>query len=144
MMIVKHVLDKKGHDVHCIHPEASVFDALKTMAENDIGALVVLDGERVVGLITERHYAREIILKGRTSPQTQVRNIMTTKVSFVRPDQSVDECMALMTVRTVRHLPVLENGKLIGIVSIGDMVNSIIHDQQFLIEELEHFIHGDR
>lgn len=144
MTIVKHVLDKKGHDVHCIHPEASVFDALKTMAENDIGALVVLDGERVVGLITERHYAREIILKGRTSPQTQVRNIMTTKVSFVRPDQSVDECMALMTVRTVRHLPVLENGKLIGIVSIGDMVNSIIHDQQFLIEELEHFIHGDR
>jgi len=142
MTIVKHVLDTKGHDVHSIHPDASVFDALKTMAENDIGALVVLDGDKLVGLVTERHYAREIILKGRTSPQTQVRDIMTTKVTFARPDQSVDECMALMTTRTVRHLPVLEDGRLIGVVSIGDMVNSIIHDQQFLIEELEHFIHG--
>ena len=142
MTIVKHVLDTKGHDVHSIHPDASVFDALKIMAENDIGALVVLDGDKLVGLVTERHYAREIILKGRTSPQTQVRDIMTTKVTFARPDQSVDECMALMTTRTVRHLPVLEDGRLIGVVSIGDMVNSIIHDQQFLIEGLEHFIHG--
>ncbi len=112
------------------------------MAKNNIGSLVVIDGDTLIGLITERHYAREIILKGRTSPNTLVRDIMTTKVSCVRPDQSVDECMALMTVRTVRHLPVLEDGKLVGIVSIGDMVNSIIHDQQFLIEELEHFIHG--
>ena len=144
MTIVKHVLDKKGHGVHSIPPDASVFDALKVMAENDIGSLVVLDGDKLVGLITERHYAREIVLKGRTSPQTLVRDIMTTKVTFARPDQSVDECMALMTMRTVRHLPVLEGGRLIGLVSIGDMVNSIIHDQKFLIEELEHFIHGDR
>ena len=144
MTIVKHVLATKGHDVHSIHPDASVFDALKTMAENDIGALVVLDGDRLVGLITERHYAREIILKGRTSQKTLVRDIMTTKVTFARPDQSVDECMALMTARTVRHLPVLDSGRLIGVVSIGDMVNSIIHDQQFMIEELEHFIHGHR
>ena len=144
MTIVKHVLDTKGHDVHSIHPNASVFDALKIMAENDIGALVVLDGDKLVGLITERHYAREIVLKGRTSPKTLVRDIMTTKITFARPDQSVDECMALMTARTVRHLPVLENGQLIGVVSIGDMVGSIIHDQQFLIEELEHFIHGHR
>lgn len=142
MTIIKHVLAKKGHDVHSIPPEASVFDALKMMAENDIGSLVVLDGDKLVGLITERNYAREIILKGRTSPQTLVRDIMTTKVSHVRPDQSVDECMAMMTVRTVRHLPVLEEGKLIGVVSIGDMVNSIIHDQQNLIEDLEHFIHS--
>lgn len=142
MTIIKHVLDKKGRGIHAIQPDASVFDALKMMAENDIGSLVVLDGDTLVGLITERNYAREIILKGRTSAKTQVRDIMTTKISCVRPDQSVDECMALMTVRTVRHLPVLEDGKLVGIVSIGDMVNSIIHDQQFLIEELEHFIHG--
>jgi CBS domain-containing protein len=144
MTIIKHVLDKKGRGIHAIQPDASVFDALKMMAENDIGSLVVLDGDTLVGLITERNYAREIILKGRTSAKTQVRDIMTTKISCVRPDQSVDECMALMTVRTVRHLPVLEDGKLVGIVSIGDMVNSIIHDQQFLIEELEHFIHGGR
>ena len=142
MTIIKHVLTKKGHDVHAIPPEASVFDALKMMAEKDIGSLLVLDGDKLVGLITERHYAREIILKGRTSPETLVRDIMTTKVSCVRADQSVDECMALMTARAVRHLPVLEDGRLVGIVSIGDMVNSIIHDQQFLIEELEHFIHG--
>jgi CBS domain-containing protein len=142
MTIIKHVLDKKGREVHAIQPDASVFDALEKMAKNNIGSLVVIDGDTLIGLITERHYAREIILKGRTSPNTLVRDIMTTKVSCVRPDQSVDECMALMTVRTVRHLPVLEDGKLVGIVSIGDMVNSIIHDQQFLIEELEHFIHG--
>jgi CBS domain-containing protein len=142
MTIIKHVLDKKGREVHAIQPDASVFNALEKMAKNNIGSLVVIDGDTLVGLITERHYAREIILKGRTSPNTLVRDIMTTKVSCVRPDQSVDECMALMTVRTVRHLPVLEDGKLVGIVSIGDMVNSIIHDQQFLIEELEHFIHG--
>ena len=142
MTIIKHVLAKKGHDVHAIPPDASVFDALKMMAENNIGSLLVLDGDKLVGLITERNYAREIILKGRTSPETLVRDIMATKVSCVRPDQLVDECMALMTARTVRHLPVIEDGQLIGVVSIGDMVNSIIHDQQFLIEELEHFIHG--
>jgi len=144
MTTVKHVLDRKGHDVHFIHPDASVFDALKTMAENDIGSLAVLEDDKLVGIITERHYAREIVLKGKTSPRTLVRDIMTTKVSVVRPDQSVDECMAMMTARAVRHLPVLEGGRLVGIVSIGDMVNSIIHDQKFLIEELEHFIHGDR
>lgn len=142
MTIIKHVLDKKGYEVHAIQPDASVFDALKKMAKNNIGSLVIVDGDKLIGLITERHYAREIILKGRTSAQTQVRDIMTTKVSCVRPDQSVDECMALMTVRTVRHLPVLEDDKLIGIVSIGDMVNSIIHDQKSLIEDLEHFIHS--
>jgi len=144
MTTVKHVLDRKGHEVHFIHPGASVFDALKTMAENDIGSLAVLEDGTLVGLITERHYAREIVLKGKTSPRTLVRDIMSTKISCVRPDHSVDECMAIMTARAVRHLPVLEGGRLVGIVSIGDMVNSIIHDQKFLIEELEHFIHGER
>ena len=144
MTTVKHVLDQKGHHVHFIHPDASVFDALKMMAENDIGSLVVLEGGKLVGVITERHYAREIVLKGRTSPGTLVRDIMSTKVIYARPDQSVEECMAVMTARAVRHLPVLEGGRLVGIVSIGDMVKSVISDQKFIIEQLEHFIHGDR
>jgi CBS domain-containing protein len=144
MTTVKHVLDQKGHHVHFIHPDASVFDALKMMAENNIGSLVVLEDGKLVGVITERHYAREIILKGRTSPATLVRDIMSTKVIYARPDQSVEECMAVMTARTVRHLPVLEGGRLVGIVSIGDMVKSVIDDQKFIIEQLEHFIHGDR
>jgi CBS domain-containing protein len=144
MTTVKHVLDKKGSDVHFIHPSASVFDALKLMAENDIGSLVVLEDDKLVGIITERHYAREIVLKGKTSPGTLVRDIMSTKVICARPDQPVEECMAVMTARAVRHLPVLEHGRLVGIVSIGDMVKSVIGDQKFIIEQLEHYIHGDR
>ena len=144
MTTVKHVLDKKGKDVHFIHPRASVFDALKLMAENDIGSLVVLEDDKLVGIITERHYAREIVLKGKTSPGTLVRDIMSTKVICARLDQSVDECMAVMTARAIRHLPVLEHGRLVGIVSIGDMVKSVIGDQKFIIEQLEHYIHGDR
>ena len=144
MTTVKHVLDNKGSDVHFIHPDASVFDALKLMAENDIGSLVVLEDDKLVGIITERHYAREIVLKGKTSPGTLVRDIMSTEVICARPDQSVEECMAVMTARAVRHLPVLEQGRLVGIVSIGDMVKSVIGDQKFIIEELEHYIHGDR
>ena len=144
MTTVKHVLDQKGHHVHFVRPDASVFDALKMMAENNIGSLVVLEAGKLVGVITERHYAREIVLKGRTSPGTLVRDIMSTKVIYTRPDQSVEECMAVMTARAVRHLPVLEGGRLVGIVSIGDMVKSVIDDQKFIIEQLEHFIHGDR
>jgi CBS domain-containing protein len=144
MTTVKQVLDQKGHDVHCIHSDASVFDALKMMAEHNIGSLVVLEDGKLVGLITERDYAREIVLKGRTSPRTLVRDIMSTKVIYARPDQSVEECMAVMTAKAVRHLPVLEGGRLVGIVSIGDMVKSVIGDQKFIIEQLEHFIHGDR
>ena len=144
MTTVKHVLDQKGHHVHFVRPDASVFDALKMMAENNIGSLVVLEAGKLVGVITERHYAREIVLKGRTSPGTLVRDIMSTKVIYARPDQSVEECMAVMTAKAVRHLPVLERGRLVGIVSIGDMVKSVISDQKFIIEQLEHFIHGDR
>jgi len=144
MTTVKHVLDKKGHDVHFIHPGASVFDALRLMAEHVVGSLVVLEDDKLIGIIDERHYAREIVLKGKTSQETLVRDIMSTKVICTRPDQSVQECMAVMTARAVRHLPVLEHGQLVGIVSIGDMVNSVIGDQKFIIEQLEHYIHGDR
>jgi CBS domain-containing protein len=144
MTTVKHVLDQKGHNVQFIHPDATVFDALKKMAENNIGSLVVLDDGKLVGVITERHYAREIVLKGRTSRGTLVQDIMSTEVICARPDQPVDECMAVMTAKGVRHLPVLERGQLVGIVSIGDMVKSVIGDQRFIIEQFEHFIHGDR
>ena len=142
MTTVKHVLDKKGHDVHCIKPDDTVFDALRAMEERDIGALIVLDDGGLVGIITERHYSREIVLKGKASPTTRVGDIMSTKVVCARPDQSVEECMAVMTARAVRHLPVLEHKQVIGVVSIGDMVKTVIDDKEFIIEQLEHYIHG--
>lgn len=143
MTLVKHVLDLKGYDVFVIAPDALVFDALQMMADHNVGSLVVMDDEKLVGIITERHYARQIALKGRTSSMTSVADIMSTRVACVRLDQSVEDCMAIMTKRGVRHLPVLEGGRVVGLVSIGDMVNSVISDQQFVIEQLEHFIHGE-
>jgi len=112
------------------------------MDENDIGSLVVIEREAVVGIITERHYARDVVLKGKTSPATRVRDIMERNVITVRPEQRVEECMALMTAKRVRHLPVMEGGKLVGIISIGDLVKSIISGQRFVIDQLEHYIHG--
>jgi len=143
MTTIKQVLDKKGRDVHSIGPDASVFDALKVMAQHDIGSLVVLESDKLVGIITERHYSREIVLKGKTSPATRVRDIMSTEVVCARPEQLVEECMAVMTARAVRHLPVLDQDQVIGIVSIGDMVKSVIDEQKFIIDQLEHYIHGD-
>jgi len=142
MKKVRDILEHKGRNVWSIGPDASVFDALKLMAEKDIGALVVLDGGNLVGIISERDYARKIVLLGRASPTTQVKEIMTTDVVCVDPERNVDECMALVTERRVRHLPVLENGKLIGLISIGDLVKSIITEQQFIIEQLERYITG--
>lgn len=144
MMTIKHVLDQKGRDVHCVHPGATVFEALRRMAEKNVGALAVVENGELVGLFTERHYAREIALKGRTSPATLVREVMSTRVNVVRPTQTVEECMAIMTNKAVRHLPVIDNGRLAGIVSIGDMVKSQISDQKFIIDQLEHYIHGHR
>ncbi len=143
MTTIKQVLEKKGRQVHSIGPDASVFDALKVMAQHDIGSLVVLEGDRLVGIITERHYAREIVLKGKTSPATRVRDIMSTRVVYARPEQSVEACMAVMTARAVRHLPVLDQDRVVGIVSIGDMVKSVIAEQKFIIDQLEHYIHGE-
>jgi len=142
MTTVKHVLDKKGHDVHSISPDESVFDALRVMDERDVGALVVLDDGKLVGIITERHYSREIVLKGKASPTTSVREIMSTEVFCAQPEQPVEECMAVMTARAVRHLPVLEHKQVVGVVSIGDMVKTVIDDQKLIIEQLEHYIHG--
>jgi CBS domain-containing protein len=144
MPTVRHVLAQKGRDVHQIHPDASVLDALRIMAKFDIGSLVVLEDGNLVGIVTERDYARKIVLKGRTSPATRVREIMSARVICARLDQAVEECMAVMTAKAVRHLPVLENNDVVGIVSIGDMVKSIIADQKFMIEQLEHYIQGGR
>jgi CBS domain-containing protein len=110
------------------------------MADNDVGSLVVTEGEKLVGIITERHYARNVFLKGKSSPETTVGEIMSTHVVCARPEQSVEECMAVMTDKAVRHLPVLERKQLIGIVSIGDLIKNIISDQKFVIEQLEHYI----
>ncbi len=135
---------KPDQTVYTITPTASVFDAVKLMAEKSIGALVVMAEEQVVGIITERDYARKIILMARSSKDTPVRDIMTSAVMYVRPDQASEECMVLMTENRLRHLPVMEGGKLIGLVSIGDLVKDIISEQKFMIQQLEHYITGER
>lgn len=142
MTTAQQLLDEKGSAVSSIGPEDSVFDAIKKMADENIGSLVVMEDGKLVGIVTERHYARNIILKGKSSPKTPVREIMSTRVICARPDQSVEQCMAVMTERGVRHLPVLEQKQLIGVLSIGDLVKSIIGDQKFIIEQLEHYIQG--
>jgi CBS domain-containing protein len=141
-MTVRHILQQKGRNLWTIDPDATVFDALAKMAEKDVGSLVVMDREKLIGIITERHYSRNVILKGKTSPTTLVREIMERNVVHVRPDQPVELCMALMTEKRVRHLPVLEGDKVTGIISIGDLLKSIISKQKFVIDELEHYIHG--
>ena len=140
MRMVRQILEEKGSEVITIEPGASVYSAIEIMAENGIGALMVMEGNRPVGLISERDYARKVILKGRSSRDTEIREVMTTPVFCVRPDQTVEECMALMTDKRVRHLPVIEDDRIVGIVSIGDLVKSIISDQKFIIEQLEHYI----
>ena len=143
MTTVRQLLDQKGTKIWSIHPDATVFDAVAKMAEKDIGSLVVMDGDELVGIITERHYARNVVLKGKASPATPVRDIMETHVVIVQPEYSVYQCMALMTEKRVRHLPVFEGKKLIGIVSVGDLVKSTISHQKFLIDQLEHYIGGE-
>lgn len=144
MTSVAHILKSKpDRTVYTISPETSVFDAVKLMAEKNIAALLVLEGEKIVGIITERDYARKIVLMARSSKETRVRNVMESQVLYVRPGQASEECMALMTENRVRHLPVMEGGKLIGLVSIGDLVKDVISDQKFIIQQLEHYITGD-
>ena len=135
---------KPDPTVYTIAPTASVFEALELMAERSIGALVVTEDEHVVGIITERDYARKVILMARSSKETAVRDIMTSSVMYVRPDHTSEECMVLMTENRLRHLPVMDSGKLVGLVSIGDLVKDIISEQKFMIEQLEHYITGER
>jgi CBS domain-containing protein len=144
MKTVRQLLQAKGYAIWSITPDASVFDALELMAEKDIGALLVLDGGKPVGIISERDYARKVILKGKASKETPVREIMTEEIVCVRPDQTTEECMALMTDKRVRHLPVIESERLIGVISIGDVVKGIISAQEFMIEQLADYITGKR
>ena len=142
MKTVRDILKVKGTDVWCVDPDATVFDALQRMAEKEVGALVVTQGAQIVGLISERDYARKVILHGRASPTTLVKEIMTSHVVYTHLDQSIEECMALVTEKRIRHLPVMDEGKLVGVISIGDLVKSIIADQQFIIEQLVRYISG--
>ena len=145
MKSVAQVLQSKSdQSVFTISPNTSVLDALKQMAERGVGALLVMEGARIAGIISERDYARKMVLVGRASHETPVREIMSSPVMYVRPDQTNEECMALMTENRLRHLPVVDNGKLIGLISIGDLVKDIISEQKFIIEQLEHYIRGER
>jgi len=141
MKTLKQLLQAKPQGILSIAPDARVFDALKLMAEKNVGALLVMDTGQLIGIITERDYARKVILRGKTSLDTPVREIMTDAVLCVHPDRSVEECMGLMTDKRVRHLPVMEGGKLIGVLSIGDLVKETISEQQFVIKQLESYIH---
>jgi CBS domain-containing protein len=144
MYTVRQILQNKGQQVWAISPSASVFEALQLMAARDIGALVVVEADRLVGIFSERDYARKVILHGKTSRETRVGEIMTTRVTFVKPGQTTEECMALMTEKHIRHLPVMEGERLIGLISIGDVVKAVISNQEFVISQLENYISGER
>ena len=140
MKIIKELLDSKGHDIWSIAPDDVVFNAIKMMADKSVGALLVMDGDKLVGIISERDYARKVILLGRSSKETPVRDIMTAPVICARPEQAVEVGMALMTEKRIRHLPIIEEGRIVGIVSIGDLVKSILAEKEFLIAQLETYI----
>jgi CBS domain-containing protein len=143
MSTVAHILKSKPEQtVHTIVPTASVFDAVKLMADKNIGALVVMENDQIIGMISERDYARSIVLMARSSKTTPVRKIMRSPVMYVLPDQTSEQCMALMTEHRLRHLPVVDKGKLIGLISIGDLVKDVISEQKYTIEQLQHYISG--
>jgi CBS domain-containing protein len=142
MASVAQLLENKGNTVYSIEPDASVFGALERMAAHNIGALPVLDGDRLVGLVSERDYARKVILKGHHSRDTRVRDIMSEQVTCAAPSDEVQQCLEIVTEKRVRHLPVLEDGRLVGLVSIGDLVKSIIDEQQFVIDQMTQYITG--
>jgi CBS domain-containing protein len=133
---------KRDPAVYTTTPDASVFEAVSEMARRNVGALMVMEGQDVVGIVTERDYARKIVLLARASRDTEVQDIMTAPVMYVQPTQTVEECMALMTDKRLRHLPVMDDGELLGVISIGDLVKQVIADQKHVIEQLEHYIRG--
>ena len=144
MKTVADVIQAKGPEVWTIPPETIVFDALKIMADKNVGALVVLDGAEIAGILSERDYARKVILHGKSSRELKVREIMSTNVYFVNPDENLEDCMALFTNKRVRHLPVLQNDQLLGIISIGDVVKAVIAEHEYTIKHLENYITGGR
>lgn len=141
MKTVAQMLKLKPAGVISIRPDMPVLDALKLLADKDVGAVLVMDGPRLMGIISERDYARKVALKGKSSSDTPVSEIMTREVAFVTPTQTNEECMALMTKKRARHLPVIDNGRVVGVLSIGDLVKDAISEQQFIIDQLEHYIH---
>jgi CBS domain-containing protein len=144
MDTVSHLLQVKGSRVWSIEPSASVFEALERMAERDIGALLVMEGEALKGIFSERDYARKIALHGKRSTDTLIRDVMTPDVICISPEQRIEACMALMTEKHIRHLPVIDDGKVVGVISIGDIVKEVIAEQEFVIEQLENYITGTR
>ena len=142
MRYVRELLSEKGYDIWSVTMETTVYDALKLMAEKDIGALPVLKGNKLAGIFSERDYARKVILAGKTSMNTRIDEIMSREVVFVRPDMSCQDCMAFMTNKHIRHLPVMEDDRLVGLISIGDVVKAIITAQGYEIKQLENYITG--
>ena len=142
MKLIKHLLDRKGRNIISIKPEDSVLDAIRLMAEKGIGSLVVMEDQELLGIMSERDYARKVIIKGRSSESTAVSEIMTVNVFTTSSSETVNDCMSVMTEKKIRHLPVVEDNAVIGMISIGDLVEAIIADQQEEIEQLEHYISG--
>lgn len=140
MLTVRELLGKKGGEVWSVQPHTTVYEALQLMSDKNVGAVLVLDDRRLLGILSERDYARQVILKGKASRDTPVREIMTTKVVCVAPERTIEDCMALMTDKHIRHLPVLAGDALLGVLSIGDVVKAVISEKQFMIEQLESYI----
>ncbi|HYV91122.1 MAG TPA: CBS domain-containing protein [Chitinophagales bacterium] len=141
-MKARDILSRKGSHVISVSPQSSVLDALKVMAEKNVAGVLVMEGEKLVGIFTERDYARKIILKGKTSAESKISEVMVSNLITITPDNDISDCMRLMTNKTIRHLPVVENGKLVGLISIGDVVRTIIEEQQDVIGHLEQYIAG--
>jgi CBS domain-containing protein len=144
MITVDRILKEKGNRIWSVSPDTMVFDALNLMAEKNLGAVLVIEGGKIAGILSERDYARKVALKGRSSKVTAVKEIMTEDVLFVRPNHSIEECMALMTDKHIRHLPVVDGEQLVGVISIGDVVKAVISDQEYTIKQLENYIAGHR
>jgi CBS domain-containing protein len=142
MTTVRQILEAKGHEVVSVGTNSTVYDAIKKMADNNIGSVTIVHSGRLVGIFTERHYARRVFLKGKASPDTPIADVMAKNPICAVPEQTVEQCMAVMTENRIRHLPVIDNDQMIGIISIGDLVKSKISDQQFIIGTLEHYIRG--
>lgn len=142
MKLVSDILNSKGHEIWAVKPDDTVFESLQLMAEKEVGALLVMDEDRLVGIVTERDYARKVILEGKSSKDSSIAEVMTKHVLCVTPERTVDECMALMTDKRARNLPVVDHKRVIGLVSIGDLVKALISEQQVLIDQLQHYISG--
>ena len=142
MRSVQDILNTKGSDVWSVKPDDIIYDAIKLMADKGIGALLVMEEDKLVGIVTERDYARKVVLEGKSSREASIREVMTTKVLCVTPERTIDECMALMTDKRIRHLPVVEHKQVVGFLSIGDLVKAVISEQKILIDQLQHYISG--